>query len=48
VANDSAYQAELDYFAGQLNAGKTPTRVTPAEGRLAVEIGLDELRQLGA
>jgi predicted dehydrogenase len=48
VANDSAYQAELDYFAGQLDAGQTPTRVTPAEGQLAVEIGLEELRQLDA
>ena len=48
VGKESGHQAELDYFAAQLNTGKAPTRVTPAESRLAVEIGLEELRQLGA
>ena len=48
VGNDSGYQAELDYFATELAAGRTPTRATPADGRLAVELGLEELRQIGA
>jgi len=44
----SAYQAELDDFAADLNAGRVPHRLTPADSRLAVEVGLEELRQLGA
>jgi predicted dehydrogenase len=44
----SAYQLELDDFAASLNAGRAPTRCTPADSRLAVEAGLDALRQLGA
>jgi predicted dehydrogenase len=43
----SAYQVELDDFAASLNAGRAPTRCTPADSRLAVEAGLDALRQLG-
>ena len=43
----SAYQAELDDFAACLAAGRAPERITPADSRLAVEIGLEELRQLG-
>jgi predicted dehydrogenase len=47
VSSESGHQAELDYFAAQIAAGKVPARVTPAESRLAVELGLEELRQLG-
>jgi len=43
----SAYQAELDDFAAGVDTGRA-TRITPAESRVAVEIGLEELRQLGA
>ena len=43
----SAYQAELDDFAACLAAGRAPHRITPADSRLAVEIGLEEMRQLG-
>ena len=43
----SAYQAELDDFAACLAAGRAPQRITPADSRLAVELGLEELRQLG-
>ena len=42
----SGYQAELDDFAACVDAGRS-TRVTPADSRLAVEIGLEELRLLG-
>ena len=40
-----AYEAELDDFAGACAAGRA-TRVTPDESQLAVELGLEELRQL--
>ena len=43
----SAYQAELDDFAACLSAGRAPHRITLADSRLAVEIGLEEMRQLG-
>ncbi len=43
----SAYQAELDDFAACLNEGRAPQRMTPADSRLAVEIGLEEMRQIG-
>jgi len=43
----SAYEAELEDFAASVDTGRS-TRITPAESRLAVEIGLEELRQLGA
>ena len=46
-AETSAYQAELDDFAACLAAGRAPQRITPADSRLAVEIGLEEMRQLG-
>ena len=39
----SAYQAELDDFA----SGNAHLRLTPADSRLAVEIGLEEMRQIG-
>jgi hypothetical protein len=42
----SAHQAELDDFAATIGAGRTFTRFTPADSRLAVEMGLLELRQL--
>ncbi len=42
----SAYQLELDDFAACLNTGRTPTRCTPEDSRRAVEVGLEELRQL--
>ena len=42
----SAHQAELDDFAGCIAEGRPFTRFTPAESRLAVEVGLEELRQL--
>jgi len=42
-----AYQAELDDFAASVNAGKATHRLTPGDSRMAVEVGLEELRQLG-
>ncbi|HEY3899697.1 MAG TPA: Gfo/Idh/MocA family oxidoreductase [Chthoniobacter sp.] len=48
VGNDWAYEAELDYFAREVAAGRSPQRSTPAESRLAVELALEEMRQLGA
>ncbi len=47
VSTVSGYDAELDYFATQAAAGLAPTRLPPAESRLAVEMGLEEFRQLG-
>jgi predicted dehydrogenase len=41
-----AYQAELDEFAKAIAAGEPMRRIAPAESRAAVEIGLEELRQL--
>ncbi len=46
VGTESAYQTELDYFATEVAAGRAPQRLLPAESRLAVEIGLEELRQV--
>ena len=47
LAETSGYQDELDDFAASINAGRASLRLTPADSRLAVEIGLEELRQLG-
>ena len=47
LAAASGYQDELDDFAVCINAGRAPQRITPADSRLAVEIGLEELRLLG-
>jgi predicted dehydrogenase len=46
VGNESAYQAELAYFAAEVAAGRAPTRSTGGESRIAVELALDELRQI--
>jgi 1,5-anhydro-D-fructose reductase (1,5-anhydro-D-mannitol-forming) len=48
VGTESAYQVELDYFMAEAVAGRLPQRLLPAESRLAVELGLEELRQIGA
>jgi predicted dehydrogenase len=48
VSSESGYQLELDYFASQVAAGQPPERSMPAESRLAVEIALEEVRQIGA
>ena len=47
LAATSGYQDELDDFAAGINAGRASHRITPADSRLAVEVGLEELRQLG-
>ena len=47
VAATSGYQDELDDFAACINAGRAPRRITPADSRMAVEVGLEELRLLG-
>jgi len=44
----NVHQAELDDFAASINAGRPVQRVTPAESRLAVEVGQEELDQLSA
>jgi predicted dehydrogenase len=43
-----AYQAELDDFAAACAAGKPTPRILPGDSQLAVEVGLEELRQLNA
>ncbi len=45
VESGSAYEAELEDFVASVETGQ-PTRLTPADSRLAVEIGLEALRQL--
>lgn len=43
-----AYHAELDDFAAAVRDGMPLTRITPAESRIAVEVGLEELHQISA
>ena len=42
----NAHQAELDDFAQHVGEGRRFNRFTPANSREAVEVGLEELRQL--
>ena len=44
----SAHQAELDDFADCVASGRSFTRFSPQESSLAVEMGLEELRQLAS
>ena len=44
----NVHQAELDDFAASINAGRAVQRFTPAESRLAVEVGQEELDRLSA
>jgi predicted dehydrogenase len=46
MEQDVAYQAELDGFAQSVAAGEPMQRVPASESRAAVEVGLEELRQL--
>ena len=45
VAEPNVHQAEIDDFAARIAGGTSP-RIAPAESRAAVEIGLEELRQI--
>ena len=47
VSGDSAYQLEIDYFLECISKGEMPSRVTPQESRLAIELAREELRQMG-
>jgi 1,5-anhydro-D-fructose reductase (1,5-anhydro-D-mannitol-forming) len=47
MGDTSAHQFELDDFADCIASGRPFTRFTPQDSRLAVELGLEELRQLG-
>ncbi len=42
------HQAEIDDFAARIRNGESAPRISPAESRAAVEIGLEELRQITA
>ena len=42
----AVHQAEIDDFAARILAGESAPRISPAESRAAVEIGLEELRQI--
>ena len=42
------HQAEINDFAARLKNGEKSPRISPAESRAAVEIGLGELRQINA
>ena len=44
----SVHQAEINDFAARLKNGEKSPRISPAESRAAVEIGLGELRQINA
>ncbi len=48
VPEVSAYAAEIDDFLGCVQTGRRLTRVTPDDGRMAVEIVREEMRQMGA
>lgn len=48
VQEVNAHQAEINDFAARINRGEATTRISPAESRAAVEIGLEELRQITA
>jgi 1,5-anhydro-D-fructose reductase (1,5-anhydro-D-mannitol-forming) len=40
------HQAEINDFAARIRKGESTPRISPAESRAAVEIGLEELRQI--
>ena len=42
----AVHQAEIDDFAARISRGEPVPYITPAESRAAVEIGLEELRQI--
>lgn len=42
----AVHQAEINDFAARIRAGEPAPRIAPAESRAAVEIGLEELRQI--
>ena len=42
----AVHQAEIDDFAARIARGEPTPHITPAESRAAVEIGLEELRQI--
>lgn len=46
MPSNSAHQAELDEFAACVAEGRAFTRFTPAESRLTVKLGLEELQQI--
>ena len=47
VDDQSAYQAEIDYFLDCIENDTPPTRITPQGSQLSVEMAREELRQLG-
>ncbi|HSI72553.1 MAG TPA: Gfo/Idh/MocA family oxidoreductase [Fimbriimonas sp.] len=47
VEEYSAYQAEIDDFIDCIATGRKLTRVTPDDGRLAVEVVREEMRLMG-
>lgn len=46
LGETAAHQAEIDDFVTCIRAGRAVERVTPADSRVAVELGLEELQQL--
>jgi predicted dehydrogenase len=46
VGDESAYAAELEYFATEVAAGRAPARSTAATSHMAVEVALEELNQI--
>ncbi len=42
----AVHRAEINDFAARIKAGESAPRISPAESRAAVEIGLEELRQI--
>jgi len=45
--DSTGYAPELDYFVECIAGGNPPTRATPQSSKLALQIALDELRQIG-
>ena len=48
TSGESAYQAEIEDFLDCLLADRKVKRMTPDDGRMAVEAVREELRQMGA
>ncbi len=48
TSEKSAYEAEIEDFLDCIQSGRRLTRVTPDDGRMAVEVVREEMRQMGA
>ena len=47
VGDQSAYQAEINYFLDCIDQNRAPQRITPQGSRLSVKMAREELQQMG-